>query len=130
MGAYTTYDLSAFAGNQVDDLRPGHWLTFSQGQLADLNNAVAAGTAEFMAKGNIYNALLYHGDVRSEVSNLITGDGNDTLIGNEVDNFLSAKAGNDIIVAGAGNDVISGGAGPTPSTSAPATTCCATAWPT
>ena len=111
MGAYTTYDLSTFADNQVDDLRPGHWLTFSHAQLADLNNAVAAGTAEFMAKGNIYNALLYHGDVRSEVSNLITGDGNDTLIGNEVDNFLSAKAGNDIIVAGAGNDVISGGAG-------------------
>jgi Domain of unknown function (DUF4114)/RTX calcium-binding nonapeptide repeat (4 copies)/Metallo-peptidase family M12B Reprolysin-like len=111
MGAYTTYDLSTFGGNQVDDLRPGHWLTFSQAQLADLNNAVAAGTAEFMAKGNIYNALLYHDDLRSEVSNLITGDGNDTLIGNQVDNFLSAKGGNDIIVAGAGNDVISGGAG-------------------
>ena len=38
MGAVTTYDLSGFGGNQTDDLRPGHWLTFSQGQLADLNS--------------------------------------------------------------------------------------------
>ena len=38
-GAAATYDLSAFSQDQVDDLRPGHWLTFSNDQLADLNPA-------------------------------------------------------------------------------------------
>jgi serralysin len=47
-------------------------------QLADLNNAVDAGTAGYIAQGNVYNALLYHGDLRSAVANLITGIGNDT----------------------------------------------------
>ena len=38
-GAAATYDLSNFSQDQVDDLRPGHWLTFSNDQLADLNVA-------------------------------------------------------------------------------------------
>jgi hypothetical protein len=111
MGAAATYDLTNFTDNQSDDLRPGHWLTFSHAQLADLNNAVAAGTAGFQAQGNVYNALLYHNDLRSEVSNLITGSGNDTIWGNDVDNILKANAGNDTIHAGSGNDTISGGPG-------------------
>ncbi len=51
MGAVTTYDLSNFSDNQVDDLRPGHWLTFSHSQLADLNNQAAPGTAQFQGAG-------------------------------------------------------------------------------
>jgi hypothetical protein len=109
MGAVTTYDLSGFGGNQTDDLRPGHWLTFSQGQLADLNSQ-APGTSQ--ARGNIYNALLYHHDLRSEVDNLITGGGNDTIWGNDVDNVLKAGAGRDTIHAGTGDDTISGGPDP------------------
>ena len=111
MGAASTYDLTNFTDNQSDDLRPGHWLTFSHAQLADLNNAVAAGTAEFQAQGNIYNALLYHGDLRSEVSNLFTGSGNDTVFGNDIDNVLKTNAGDDVIHAGSGNDTIVAGPG-------------------
>jgi Ca2+-binding RTX toxin-like protein len=110
-GATTTYDLSNFSGNQVDDLRPGHWLTFSQSQLADLNNNAPAGTPQYQAQGNIYNALLYHGNTSSEISTLITGSGNDTLIGNDLNDTLIAGAGNDTIYAGSGNDTISGGPG-------------------
>ncbi|MBA4791444.1 MAG: DUF4114 domain-containing protein [Rhizobiales bacterium] len=110
-GALTTYDLSNFNEDQVNDLRAGHWLTFSQAQLADLNNAAPQGTAEFQAQGNIYNALLYEGDTRSLISNLITGDGNDTITGNELGNILTANGGNDSIFGGGGNDTISGGAG-------------------
>ena len=40
-GATVTYNLSNFAQDQVDDLRPGHWLKFANDQLADLNSAVA-----------------------------------------------------------------------------------------
>jgi hypothetical protein len=32
MGAASTYDLTNFTDNQVDDLRPGHWLAFSHAQ--------------------------------------------------------------------------------------------------
>ncbi|MEP9376244.1 DUF4114 domain-containing protein [Aquabacter sp. CN5-332] len=110
-GAASTYDLSNFSENQEVDLRPGHWLAFSQSQIADLNNAVPAGTAQYQAQGNIYNALLYNGDQRSLVSSVITGVGSDTIVGNEADNTISANAGNDTIFGGRGNDTISGGAG-------------------
>jgi hypothetical protein len=105
-GAHTTYDLSTFGDNQVDDLRPGHWLTFSYFQLADLNNLAPEGTPQFQAQGNIYNALLYHGNTDSEITTLITGSGNDKIIGNDLDNFLNAGAGSDTIIAGPGGDSI------------------------
>ncbi|WP_127090664.1 M10 family metallopeptidase [Aquabacter cavernae] len=110
-GALTTYDLSNFNEDQYADLRAGHWFTFSKAQLADLNNMAPQGTEEYQAQGNIYNSLVYQGDTRSLISNVITGDGNDTITGNELDNTLTAGGGNDTIFGGAGNDTISGGAG-------------------
>lgn len=110
-GATATYDLSNFDEDQLADLRPGMWLRFSAAQIADLNNEAPEGTVEFQAQGNVYNALLYNGDTRSLVGNLLTGSGNDRLIGNEADNMLSAGAGADSIDGGAGHDTISGGAG-------------------
>jgi serralysin len=106
-GAAATYDLRDFTQNQVDDLRPGHWLKFDNDKLADLNSD-APGTA--IAQGNIYNALLYKDDLHSAIANLTTGIGNDTLIGNDRDNVLSAGDGTDIIVTSGGNDIVSGGA--------------------
>ncbi len=108
-GAHTTYDLSNFVDNQVDDLRPGHWLTFSHSQLADLNNQAPPGTSQFQAQGNVYNTLLYHGNTNSEITTLVTGSGNDTIIGNDLDNVLNAGAGSDTIIAGTGDDIMIGG---------------------
>ena len=108
-GAHTTYDLSNFGDNQVDDLRPGHWLTFSYAQLADLNNLAPEGTPQFQAQGNIYNSLLYHGNTDSEITTLITGSGNDKIIGNDLGNFLNAGAGHDTIIAGIGDNIMIGG---------------------
>ncbi len=110
-GATATYDLSNFNEDQLADLRPGQWLRFSSAQIADLNNAAPEGTPEFQAQGNIYNALLYQGDTRSLISSVITGDGHDRLIGNDIANRLFAGAGNDTIDGGLGDDTISGGAG-------------------
>ena len=107
-GAAATYDLSAFTQDQIDDLRPGHWLKFDNGKLADLNSDDPGAAT---AQGNIYNALLYKGDLRSAIANLTTGIGNDTLIGNDRDNVLAAGAGTDTIVTAGGNDTVSGGAG-------------------
>jgi serralysin len=109
-GAAATYDLHNFNQDQIDDLRPGHWLTFSNEQLADLNNQQPNDPA-FKAQGNVYNALLYNGDLHSAIADLITGAGNDTLIGNDRDNKLFGGDGNDILVANGGNDLLVGGNG-------------------
>ena len=110
-GATSTYDFSNFSENQVADLRPGQWSTFARDKLADLNSAAPADTPQFKAQGNIYNALLYNGDTRSQVGNIITGSGNDKITGNAANNKISAGAGNDTIEGGGGQDVVSGGAG-------------------
>jgi len=57
-GAATTYDLRNFSQDQMDDLRPGRWLTFSNEQIAALNKD-DPDNADFLAQGNVYNALLY-----------------------------------------------------------------------
>ena len=112
-GATTTYDLSNFDGNQVDDLRAGQWLNFSRAQIADLNSDAAPGTSAYnnLANGNIYNSLLYNGDTRSLIGNLITGAGNDEIMGNELDNILTANGGNDFLNGGGGIDVLYAGDG-------------------
>ena len=109
-GALATYDLSNFTSDQNDDLRPGAWLTFSTSQLANLNKDDPTNPDQ-RAQGNIYNALLYNGDTRSEISNLITGIGNDTLHGNDLANSLQGGAGNDTLYGEAGNDALDGGTG-------------------
>jgi len=110
-GADTTYDLSNFNGDQYDDLRAGQWLRFSVDQLADLNAWAPAGTAEYQAQGNVYNTLLYQGKTSSLIGTLVAGSGNDTIIGNELDNVLHGNAGNDFIDGGIGNDILYAGAG-------------------
>ena len=59
-GAIAIYDLRTFGQDQVDDLRPGHFLKFSDGQLANLTSdpAIPDGTPGYTAQGNIYNALV------------------------------------------------------------------------
>lgn len=45
------------------------------------------------------------------IENVVTGDGNDTLTGNHLDNFLVAMRGDDVLNGGTGNDWLIGGAG-------------------
>lgn len=110
-GATATYDLSNFSGNQIADLRPGRWSTFAPDKIADLNSAADAGTPQYKAQGNVYNALQYNGDGRSLVSSINTGSGNDTITGNSANNKISAGAGDDTIDGDGGQDTVSGGAG-------------------
>lgn len=111
-GGLSTYDLRNFDEDQHDDLRPGRWLTFSREQLADLNGALALpAPAGFIAQGNVYNALQYGDDTRSLISHLIAGSGNDTVIGNVLDNELTGNDGNDFLQGEAGNDTLIGGNG-------------------
>src|SRR5262245_59159714 len=50
------------------------------------------------APGNIANALLYNGDVRSLIENAIGGTGNDTFTGNRVNNVIDGRGGTNTFV--------------------------------
>ncbi len=107
-GGNDTYDLSNYGGGITVDLRPGAFSTFSVEQRAD-NNARTGG--DLTAPGNIGNALLYQGDVRSLIENAIGGAGDDRITGNQVNNILIGMAGDDVLAGGAGNDMLIGGSG-------------------
>ena len=108
-GGNDTYDFSNHNNNQTIDLNPGGWSTFSVSQLANLNNGQGANA--IFAKGNLANAYLYDGDLRSLIENVNTGNGADTIIGNQTGNIIRSGGGNDIVDGRAGNDTLIGGAG-------------------
>lgn len=96
-GGNDTYDLSAYSTNLMIDLNPGGWSTFDTSQLAYLGNG-------HYARGSVANALLYNGNTQSLIENAIGGSGNDTLIGNQADNYLDGGSGADALKGGLGND--------------------------
>lgn len=99
-GGIDTYDFSNYTTNQSIDLTPGSWSLMSSTQQANL------GGSNF-ARGNVYNALQYNGDVRSLIENAIGGSGNDTIIGNDADNILTGGFGGDALNGGNGSDTAS-----------------------
>jgi serralysin len=112
-GGIDTYDLSTYATPVTVDLRPGEWSKTSAEQLAYL------GGGQY-ARGNVANALLHQGDVRSLIENAIGGSGADQVTGNAAANALSGGNGsdrlsglesNDTLRGGGGNDTLAGNAG-------------------
>ena len=103
-GGNDTYDLSKYTTNLKIDLAPGSFSLFSSSQQANLGDG-------HYARGNIFNALQYHGDARSLIENAIGGSGNDAISGNAAINTLTGNAGNDALHGLTGNDVLRGGAG-------------------
>ena len=47
----------------------------------------------------------------SSIENVTTGDGNDTIEGNALDNILKSGAGDDTLTGGYGDDTLTGGSG-------------------
>ena len=103
-GGHDTYDFSNYGTDLSIDLSPGGWTVTSAGQLALLG-------AGHYAVGNIANALLYDDNLASIIENAIGGAGNDTIVGNRVDNALAGGSGNDTLNGGAGADRMYGGFG-------------------
>ena len=106
-GGNDTYDLSAYRGGVRVDLRPGHASTFSDAQRADLGGGPNGG----LARGNIFNALLYEDDERSLIENVRGGAGRDSILGNAADNRLSGGDGRDHLRGFGGEDRLCGGKG-------------------
>jgi serralysin len=105
-GGTDTYDFSAYTNALNVDLRPGQWSTISEAQLAKTHY-----NGSQVAPGNIANALLYNGDLRSLVENAIGGSGNDTIIGNQAANRLFGGRGNDTLHGNGGSDMLFGSEG-------------------
>lgn len=96
-----TYDLSNYATGVNVNLLPGEWTTTSTAQLAQIDGSPV--------RGNVANALLFQGDLRSLIENATGGSGNDTLSGNQADNVLTGNGGNDNLSGLTGNDTLAGG---------------------
>jgi len=95
-----TYNLSNYSTSLNINLNPGAFSNFGM-QLA--NNRPISGGPVF-APGNIANALLYKGDVRSLIENVIGGSNNDILTGNWANNTFRGALGNDTIDGADGFD--------------------------
>ena len=105
-GGNDTYDLSAYTTALSIDLRPGNYSKFSAAQLAKLNF-----DSNTFARGNIFNAMLFNGDLRSLIENAKGGSGNDTINGNQGVNSLFGNGGVDKLFGFDGNDTLNGGSG-------------------
>lgn len=105
-GGIDTYDFSNYTTNLSVNLAPGAWTTTSSTQLAKLHYNGAK-----VAEGNIANALLYKGDLRSLIENAKGGSGADLIAGNEANNTLTGNGGNDSLIGAAGKDTLIGGDG-------------------
>ncbi|MDP1667783.1 calcium-binding protein [Phaeovulum sp.] len=88
-------------GNDLIDGGAGtDWAIFTGTAATTVNLALT--TAQVTGHGT---------DILLRIENVLSGSGNDRLIGNALDNFLSAGAGNDTLEGSAGNDSLDGGAG-------------------
>lgn len=105
-GGADTYDFSQYTTGLSVNLQPGSWTVTSSTQLARLHY-----NGSKIAAGNIANALLYKGDLRSLIENAIGGAGNDAIVGNQGANALTGNAGADSLTGGAGDDMLNGGTG-------------------
>ncbi|HEX2825287.1 MAG TPA: M10 family metallopeptidase [Burkholderiales bacterium] len=103
-GGTDTYDFSNYNAGIQADLRPGMWSTTSDAQRAYLGDG-------HYAQGNIANALLHEGDLRSIIENVTGGSGADRLMGNDVSNVISGSDGADALFGLNGDDLLLGGAG-------------------
>jgi serralysin len=131
-GGIDTLDASGYNTNQVIDLNPGalssiggitadEFPTFAQ---VNANRAAAnmppvaqstydANKAAFMTNPAFYGRIQDNVGIAygATIENAVGGGGNDTMLGNTVDNILSGMGGNDLIVSGLGNDRLDGGLG-------------------
>ncbi|WP_159998478.1 M10 family metallopeptidase [Roseomonas sp. 18066] len=103
-GGRDTYDFSNYSDALTIDLGPGGASSTGSRQRAQLGD-------DHTASGNVYNALLHQGDLRSLIEDAQGGSGSDSIRGNQADNVLWGHAGDDQLDGADGNDVLIGGEG-------------------
>ncbi len=89
----------------------GHTSSINGGVGTDQINAAAVDSNTTVNLNTGTGSIDYVGITTSGIEDVVTGDGNDSLIGNSVNNNLSGMRGNDTIIGGSGNDTLQGGDG-------------------
>ena len=108
-GGSDIYDLSAYQTDLQLDLAPGGHSVFSADQLARLRAFPV--DPSHIARGNVFNALLYQDNLASLIENAIGGSGNDRVSGNQAANTLWGEDGDDTLLGLDNSDELSGGNG-------------------
>lgn len=98
-----TYDFSTLAHDIKADLRAGRATTFDHSALAEAKDLASKSTVQ--AKGNLYQPVMLTHEQDYLIENIKTGSGNDTVIGNEADNYFDLGGSNN------GIDIVSGEGG-------------------
>src|SRR5262245_20359148 len=101
-GGDDSYDFSNYTTDVTVNLGAGEWINLGT-QLANLDSA----NTDHFARGNIANAYEFDGNPASLIENATTGNGNDSVTGNDLANVLDGGAGADVMAGGAGNDTYS-----------------------
>jgi Ca2+-binding RTX toxin-like protein len=107
-----TYEFSSLGGTFIVDGGGVDTIT-AHGQLEDVTIDLRPGAHSHLGtKSNYITAAnqltISHG---SYIENVFTGEGDDIIIGTDLDNLISTGAGSDAIFAGAGADTIKSGIG-------------------
>ncbi len=97
---YNQFGENAISQNVAVNLTPGTWsnLQVYYQEYVDYSKTTDNRDQIFITNDTI-------------IENLITGDGNDVLIGNNADNILQSNDGNDFLSGGQGIDTLAGGKG-------------------
>jgi Ca2+-binding RTX toxin-like protein len=106
-----TYDFGNYTTNLAVDLTPGGWSDLAVGSTFQKAKLDAAFGTNTYARGHLFNALQFNGDVRSLIENSNGGTGSDSIKGNAANNLLNGNGGDDTLEGGVGNDTIDGGVG-------------------
>lgn len=105
------FDTLDFAGYTTDisvNLNPGEATDLDVGGLNQRSRLGYKSGEWVYSSAHVYMSLLYQDDVRSLIEAVVTGSGDDILLGNEADNLLSGGLGFDTYTLGDGADTVSG----------------------
>jgi len=110
-GGTDTYNLSNYTTDLSIDLSPGEWviLDTSSAQAQRANLGSGGGISNYMARGNIANALIdpnNPGETASLIENAIGGSGDDVMSGNGIANVFTGGAGDDTVDGKGGLDTV------------------------
>ncbi|MBY0336090.1 MAG: hypothetical protein K2X11_05715 [Acetobacteraceae bacterium] len=107
-GGTDTFDLSNYSTGVSVSLEPGAASVLSNVQLAQIGTSSGA---PVLARGNVFNSLLFNGDNRAIIENAIAGGGDDWMEGNSLPNALIGGGGNDLLFGRGGADILFGWSG-------------------
>lgn len=101
---HDTIDLSAYVTDVAADLAPGGAILFDATGTLQRARLGQDTDGYIYAVGNVFMSLLYNGDTRSLIEDIVTGSGDDSLYGNVADNRFDAGSGDDVIDGLSGTD--------------------------